>query len=152
MVRTAEGELGHGEPYYRYTVGQRRGLGVAAGERRYVLEVLPAENAVVVGDEADLMAPGLAGERLHWIGPPPSGPVEATVKIRSRHPGVAALIRPQAKARSAASRSTSPSRSAASRPARRRSSIAARECSAAAGSPAGSSGRQSSTEAERTGR
>ena len=36
--------------------------------RRYVLEVLPAENAVVVGDEADLEAPGLAGERLHWIG------------------------------------------------------------------------------------
>ena len=88
-------ELGHGDPYFRYTVGQRRGLHVAAGERRYVLEVLPAENAVVVGAEAELYAPGLAGERLHWIGPPPPGPVEATVKIRSRHPGVAALIRPK---------------------------------------------------------
>lgn len=95
-VRTAEGEkLGKGDPYYRYTVGQRRGLGVASSKRLYVLEVLPEENAVVVGDEADLMAPGLAGERLHWIGEPPAGPVEVTVKIRSRHAGVAALVRPQ---------------------------------------------------------
>ena len=76
-----------------------RGLGVASSKRLYVLEVLPAENAVVVGDEADLMAPGLAGERLHWIGTAPSGPVKVTVKIRSRHPGVAALVRPQAECR-----------------------------------------------------
>jgi tRNA-specific 2-thiouridylase len=92
-------ELGHGEPFYRYTVGQRRGLGLAAGERRYVLEVLPADNAVVIGDARQLEAPGLAGERLHWIGPPPTGPIEATVRIRSRHPGVEALIRPRAEGR-----------------------------------------------------
>ncbi len=95
-VRTSEGEkLGKGDPYYRYTVGQRRGLGVASSKRLYVLEVLPAENAVVVGDEADLMAPGLAGERLHWIGEPPADPVEVMVKIRSRHSGVTARVRPQ---------------------------------------------------------
>jgi tRNA-specific 2-thiouridylase len=88
-------ELGSAEPYYRYTVGQRRGLGVAADRRLYVLNVLPESNTVVVGDEDELLAPGLAGERLHWIGPPPPGPVEATVKIRSRHPGVPALVRPR---------------------------------------------------------
>lgn len=87
-------ELGRGEPFYRYTVGQRRGLRLAAGERRYVLEVLPAENAVVVGGARELEAAGLAGERLHWIGRPPAGPVEATVRIRSRHPGVEARVRP----------------------------------------------------------
>ncbi len=93
-VRTVEGErIGKGDPYYRYTVGQRRGLGVASSRRLYVLEVLPSENAVVVGDEAELLAPGLAGERLHWIGEPPPCPVEVTVKIRSRHPGVAARVR-----------------------------------------------------------
>ncbi|HSM12464.1 MAG TPA: tRNA 2-thiouridine(34) synthase MnmA, partial [Thermoanaerobaculia bacterium] len=85
-------ELGRAEPYYRYTVGQRRGLGVAAGRRLYVLEVLPSENAVVVGDESELMAGGLTGERLHWIGPPPEGPGEALAKIRARHPGVPALV------------------------------------------------------------
>ncbi len=92
-------ELGHAEPYYRYTVGQRRGLGVPSDRRLYVLQVVPEENAVVVGAEADLMAPGLAGERLHWIGPPPADAVEATVKIRSRHAGVPALVRPRPEGR-----------------------------------------------------
>ena len=94
-VLDSAGELlGHGEPYYRYTVGQRRGLGVAAGERLYVLQVKPQENAVVVGREDELLAPGLEGERTHWIGTPPPGPIEVEVKIRSRHPGVTATVRP----------------------------------------------------------
>ncbi|HET9766559.1 MAG TPA: tRNA 2-thiouridine(34) synthase MnmA [Thermoanaerobaculia bacterium] len=87
--------LGAGSPYYRYTVGQRRGLGVAAGHRLYVLRVLPEENTVVVGDENALAARGLVGERLHWIGEPPGGELEATVRIRSRHPGVPARICPR---------------------------------------------------------
>lgn len=87
--------LGRGEPYYRYTVGQRRGLGLAAERPLYVLAVLPEENRVVVGGERELLATGLAGERLHWIGPEPAGAVEATVKIRSRHPGAAARILPK---------------------------------------------------------
>jgi len=95
-MRDADGrELGRGEPYFRYTVGQRRGLGVASDRRLYVLEVLPEANEVVVGDAEALLAPGLRGERLHWIGPPPPGPVEVTVRIRSRHPGVPALVRPR---------------------------------------------------------
>lgn len=84
--------LGRGEPYYRYTVGQRRGLGVATGERLYVLEVKPRDNRVVVGDVGALLTSGLVGDGLHWIGPAPDGEVEATVKIRSRHPGVPARI------------------------------------------------------------
>jgi tRNA-specific 2-thiouridylase len=88
-------ELGHAEPYYRYTVGQRRGIGISSDRRLYVLEIVPDENAVIVGSEDQLSAPGLVGERTHWIGAPPAGPLEATVKIRSRHAGVAALIRPR---------------------------------------------------------
>jgi tRNA-uridine 2-sulfurtransferase len=92
--------LGSGEPYYRYTVGQRRGLGVAARRPLYVLAIEPEGNRVVVGEERELLAPGLLGERLHWIGRPPAaaspgGAVEATVRIRSRHPGVAARIHPR---------------------------------------------------------
>jgi tRNA-uridine 2-sulfurtransferase len=97
LVDTAGAELGEGQPYYRYTVGQRRGLGLAAKSPLFVLAIEPEENRVVVGPEADLLAPGLRGERLHWIGPVPAGPVEATeatVRIRSRHPGVSARIRP----------------------------------------------------------
>jgi len=91
--------LGSGQPYYRYTVGQRRGLGLASPRPLYVLAILPEENRVVVGEERELLAPGLLGERLHWIGPEPAAPggvVEATVRIRSRHPGVAARIHPRA--------------------------------------------------------
>ena len=92
-------ELGRAEPYYRYTVGQRRGLGVAGGRRLYVLAIDPAENRVTVGGEEELAASGLRGERLHWINPDldladSAGEIEATVKIRSRHPGVPALVRP----------------------------------------------------------
>ncbi len=88
----AEGrQLGSGQPYYRYTVGQRRGLGLAARSPLFVLAIEPEENRVVVGEEGDLFAPGLRGERLHWIG---TEATEATVKIRSRHPGVAATIHP----------------------------------------------------------
>jgi tRNA-uridine 2-sulfurtransferase len=99
LVDAAGSELGVGQPFYRYTVGQRRGLGLAAPSPLYVLQIEPESNRVVVGGEAELMAPGLAGERLHWIGPAPAeiaaaGEVEVTVKIRSRHPGVAARVRP----------------------------------------------------------
>lgn len=96
LVDSQGEELGAGQPYYRYTVGQRRGLGLAAKSPLYVLRIEPGNNRVVVGEDAELMAPGLLGERLHWIGPGPSPgeEVEATVKIRSRHPGVAARIRP----------------------------------------------------------
>ena len=86
-------ELGEGAPYYRYTVGQRRGLGVAAGRRLYVLDVRPATNQVVVGGRDELLAPGLVGRGLHWIAGAAAGSrVEVEVRIRSRHPGVAATV------------------------------------------------------------
>jgi tRNA-specific 2-thiouridylase len=92
--------LGTAGPYYRYTVGQRRGLGLggprSAGQNRdklYVLEIQAAQNRVIAGTREQLRSDGLRGERLHWIGPPPAGEIEATVRIRSRHPGVKSLIR-----------------------------------------------------------
>ena len=87
--------LGTAGPYYRYTVGQRRGLGIGGRRPLYVLEVVPAANRVVVGGRDELRASGLRGERLHWIGTPPTGEVEASVRIRSRHPGVPSRIQPR---------------------------------------------------------
>jgi tRNA-specific 2-thiouridylase len=87
--------LSSAEPYYRYTVGQRRGLGVASGERLYVLGIEPERNRVVVGHEEDLLSAGLEGERTHWTGRAPEAPLEAVVKIRARHAGVPALITPR---------------------------------------------------------
>ncbi|MCZ6725805.1 MAG: tRNA 2-thiouridine(34) synthase MnmA [Acidobacteria bacterium] len=96
LVDSGGTELGRGEPYYRYTVGQRRGLGLTAPSPLYVLAIEPEENRVVVGGAEELRLPGLIGERLHWIGRPPVGPIEATVRIRSRHPGVCSLVTPLA--------------------------------------------------------
>lgn len=86
--------LGNGQPYYRYTVGQRRGLGIAAAERLYVLGIEAEENRVTVGSESQLEAHGLVGRELHWIGAPPRRELEARVKIRSRHSGVQSRVRP----------------------------------------------------------
>jgi tRNA-specific 2-thiouridylase len=92
LVDGAGVEIGRGEPYYRYTIGQRRGLGVSAPSPLYVLAVEPERNEVRVGGLDELEAPGLVGERCHWIGSPPAAPLEVTVKIRSRHAGVGALV------------------------------------------------------------
>jgi tRNA-uridine 2-sulfurtransferase len=54
VVDTAGRVLGHHRGAYRYTVGQRRGLGVAAPTPRYVLRVEPAAGRVVVGERAEL--------------------------------------------------------------------------------------------------
>ncbi len=97
-VVSVEGvELGYGEPYYRYTVGQRRGLGVAAGSRQYVLQVIPQRREVVVGQEAALATRAFRGERIHWLTEPPEGPVEVEVQIRSRHIACRAEVQPRMK-------------------------------------------------------
>jgi tRNA-specific 2-thiouridylase len=88
MVDASGTVLGLGDPFYRYTVGQRRGLGVATGERLYVLRVEPTANRVVLGDDQAALAPGLLGERVSWISGAPPASDEVTVRIRSRHAGV----------------------------------------------------------------
>lgn len=93
VVSASGARLGTAEPYYRYTVGQRRGLGVTSAEPLYVLRVLPDENRVVVGEREELLSRGLRGSATHWIGRPPRGELEASVRIRSRHPGVKSTIR-----------------------------------------------------------
>jgi tRNA-specific 2-thiouridylase len=68
-----------------YTVGQRRGLGVALGERRYVTSVDPELNVITIGQEDDLLASDATVEELRWTaGGPPVSEFEAEVKIRYR--------------------------------------------------------------------
>jgi tRNA-specific 2-thiouridylase len=84
--------LGEHDGIDRFTVGQRKGLGVAAGRKRFVLEILPESNTVVVGDPDDLLAPGLVASRVNWLVDPPTGPTRCTAKIRYRHAGVPATL------------------------------------------------------------
>jgi tRNA-specific 2-thiouridylase len=95
---TADGRrLGTHRGIIHYTVGQRRGLGLPGSERLYVLEIDPAENAVVVGPRAALDVEGLETERVNWLLPaPPPGEIHAQVKIRYHHAPVPARVRPLA--------------------------------------------------------
>ena len=77
-----------------FTVGQRRGIGIAARDPRYVLRVLPEQNAVVVGGADELLGAGLRAERAAWIGQTPERPFEAEVRIRYRHEPAAARVVP----------------------------------------------------------
>jgi tRNA-specific 2-thiouridylase len=84
--------LGEHDGLDRFTIGQRKGLGVAAGTRRFVLELLPESNTVVVGDEADLLARGLRASHVNWLIDPPDVPLACTAKIRYRHAGAPATV------------------------------------------------------------
>jgi tRNA-uridine 2-sulfurtransferase len=88
--------LGRHDGAFAFTVGQRRGTGVATGERRYVLEVDAAANRVVVGPVELLAKRGLVADRASWVagGPPSDGPFEASVKIRYRGDDVPAVVEP----------------------------------------------------------
>ncbi len=80
-----------------YTIGQRKGLGLSSPSPLYVLELDPARNRVVVGDETMLDKDTFTIERCNWIAwetPPAS--IEVTAKIRYNHPGVGATITPLA--------------------------------------------------------
>ncbi|MGH2692588.1 MAG: tRNA 2-thiouridine(34) synthase MnmA [Actinomycetota bacterium] len=79
---------------HRFTIGQRRGLGVSTGERTYVLDVDAAANRVVVGPASLLTRRGLLAERVNWIPERPDEPFEASVKVRYRGDDVPAVVEP----------------------------------------------------------
>jgi tRNA-uridine 2-sulfurtransferase len=77
-----------------YTVGQRRGLGVAVGEPRYVSRVDAASNLVQLARREDLQRHDFDLERVSFVsGAPPAETFEATVRIRHRAPRVPATVR-----------------------------------------------------------
>ncbi len=92
VVTTAGEELGEHAGVVDFTVGQRRGLGVAVGEPRYVVEILPDSATVVLGRREDLLASGCEiGDVSFVAGAPPADPA-IDVKIRYRATPVAATL------------------------------------------------------------
>ncbi len=78
--------LGTHKGYTHYTIGQRRGLGIAIGHPLYVVKIIPQENTVVVGPSEALMASRIRISSVHWIHPPPGPcPWKLKVRIRYRH-------------------------------------------------------------------
>lgn len=89
--------LGQHDGIEFFTVGQRRGLGIAAAQPLYVVELDAGRNRVVVGDAAALERDEFVVERCNWIPfERPPAALEATVKIRYNHPGTTATIEPRA--------------------------------------------------------
>ncbi len=79
---------------HRFTVGQRRGLGVAAGEPLYVREIRPETGEVVVARREALRCAGLVADRVNLVDPElcREGAVEVEAKIRYRHPALPAVL------------------------------------------------------------
>jgi tRNA-specific 2-thiouridylase len=68
-----------------YTIGQRKGLGIATGKPRYVLELNVAQNTLVVGDSEGLDKAGIRVDELTWLAP--QFPARAEIQYRSTHRG-----------------------------------------------------------------
>lgn len=93
-IRHCDGRLlGTHEGYWNYTVGQRRGLRIAAPDPLYVVRIDPETQTVWVGEEPFLYASGANLEGLTWVGTPPESTLRCQVKIRSRAPEQPATLR-----------------------------------------------------------
>ena len=80
---------------HNFTIGQRKGLGFAAGKPLYVLSIDRQENRVVVGEDDALRRRTFEVEQVNWVSiSPPSENIRATVKIRHKHEPAPATVEP----------------------------------------------------------
>lgn len=79
-----------------FTIGQRRGLGLAAGRPLYVLKIDAESARVVVGEKSDLNASALIADRINWLSDPVSSAARVAIKIRHTHVPAAGWIEPHA--------------------------------------------------------
>ncbi|MBW4494540.1 MAG: tRNA 2-thiouridine(34) synthase MnmA [Oscillatoria princeps RMCB-10] len=87
--------LGQHDGIHHYTIGQRKGLGVAASEPLYVIELDAGRNRVIVGNRTSAHQSECGVHRLNWVSiPEPSAPIRAQVQVRYRTPAVPATVIP----------------------------------------------------------
>jgi tRNA-specific 2-thiouridylase len=88
-------QVGEHDGIHRFTIGQRRGLGIPSSAPYYVVGLEPETNTVRVGRRKDLKRREFLVTDLNWIGiPAPGGPLEALVQVRSRHREAPAVLTP----------------------------------------------------------
>lgn len=95
IVDTAGNKLGEHTGVAGFTIGQRRGLGVAAGRPLYVVKLEPEANTVIVGDADELEIDRIRVAAVNWIsraGLDEGESLRAIVKVRYRHAGSPAVI------------------------------------------------------------
>ena len=98
LVDTAGTVVGTHDGYERFTIGQRRGLGIAFGEPRYVVAIEPDTHQVVIGTHDDLARDWLEADRLNWlveelVEGPGGETLRCTAQIRYRHEAAEAEVR-----------------------------------------------------------
>jgi tRNA-uridine 2-sulfurtransferase len=103
-VVDAEGrELGRHAGAHRFTVGQRRGLGIAAREPLYVIATDSRSRTVTVGSNDDLLRTGLIARDIRWLSwPGLAAPARVRVRIRNRHTPAWATLDPLSETRAEA--------------------------------------------------
>jgi len=85
--------LGRHQGTHRYTIGQRKGLGIAWSEPLYVVGIDMEQNAVMVAEAPQVYAAGLRAMDVSWIITPPAAEFSAACKIRYRHQPVSCRVR-----------------------------------------------------------
>jgi tRNA-specific 2-thiouridylase len=100
IVDTAGRVIGKHEGIHRYTVGQRRGIGIADEKPLYVVSIEPRKNRVAVGSAEELLSNEFTAAGVNWISlDNPLEPVRADVRVRYRHTAAPATITPLPDAR-----------------------------------------------------
>ncbi len=85
-IEDADGRfLGWHDGFWNFTIGQRRGLGIACGRPLYVIDINRENNTVVVGEQTEVKKKRFLAERVNWIIQPDKKILEANVKIRYNH-------------------------------------------------------------------
>ncbi len=88
--------LGRHKGIIRYTIGQRKGLGIALGKPAYVVEKDVARNRVVLGNNEDLFTDTAAAENFNWIsGQAPDAPIRVRARVRYNQKEQPAVLYPE---------------------------------------------------------
>jgi tRNA-specific 2-thiouridylase len=96
-IVTADGTvIGHHGGVHQFTIGQRKGLGFAAGKPLYVLSIDPERNRVIVGDDESLRTTSFEVVGTNWVSiAAPAASRAARVKIRHKHEAAPAIVQAQ---------------------------------------------------------
>lgn len=94
IVTTDGTVVGRHDGLERFTIGQRKGLGIAFGQPRFVVRIEPESRRVVVGTRDELARSELTAGDANWLVDPPTAPFRCEVKIRYRSPAMAAVVEP----------------------------------------------------------
>lgn len=92
LVDSAGNVLGEHSGFEQFTIGQRKGLGIAFGEPRYVVRVEAETKRVVIGTRNELERPDLEADQLNWLMDDVPETFSCFAKIRSQHRGVPAEV------------------------------------------------------------